>query len=826
MANRIFEALLRAGGVMVVCVVGAGTADAAEQEPVRSVNASRRVGVVSVDGSLDESAWTGAKPTGGFWQREPNEGKPPEYATEFRVLFDDEALYIGVRAHDPDPNRIRGLLTRRDDDSSSDWIYVGVDSYHDRRTSFTFGVNPAGVQRDFLIYDDTAEDTSWDAVWEAAASVDSEGWVAEFRIPYSQLRFSAGDEQVWGLQVARIVQRTSELSFWTPTPSDKQQRVSLFGELDGIRGIKPARRIEVLPYTVAGARVSDVEDGDPLNDTLSPEAGLGLDFKYGITSDLTLSGTVNPDFGQVEADPSEVNLTAQETFFEEKRPFFVEGANIFKFGLSQGDGDEAVEQLFYSRRIGAPPSAEPSGVYSRFDATTNIIGAAKLSGKTKGGWGIGALTALTGQEEARITTELGDEESEVIEPLASYTVLRLRKDFNGGRTNVGLAATGVHRSLADTGLDFLHDRAYSGGLQLDHRSADGVWMSDFRVMGSTVHGDPIAIDETQRASQRYYQRPDADHLDYDPTRTSLSGGGAMGSVWGSFGKHWRAAVGFDSRSPGFEVNDLGFQRNADYAVNWAWGQYRDETAGDVLLRYYVNTNWWSVADWAPELLSWGGNTNGVATLTNYWSFGGGANWNFDRLDTRLLRGGPAVRSNASYNVFANVTSDHRKRVRAGLGANWWQRPAADTWSVNTSASLSVQASSNIEVSAGPFLALRSDDTQYVDQLADIAGDTHYLLARIDQKTLGMTVQLLVDRDGDGMPELSFEPADFNFRELRSTVVLRWEYRPGSTLFLIWSHDRDSVEEQGQFDLGHDLGDLAEVTGEHVFLAKLNYWWGV
>ncbi len=858
--------------------------DRVAADALRRVRAARRAGDIAIDGQLDEAAWFAAGAATGFWQREPHEGQPVEHETEFRVLYDDAALYIGVRAADDEPHKVRGLLTRRDTDSSSDWILVGIDSYHDRRTSFTFALNPAGVQRDFLIYDDVMEDASWNAVWEGACSVDEQGWVAEFRIPYSQLRFASADEQVWGIQVARVVQRTQEVSFWTETPTSKQQRVSLFGEVEGIRDIKPSRRVELLPYTVGGARVADVDPDDPLNNEVSPELGLGVDFQLGVTTNLTLSGTVNPDFGQVEADPSQVNLTANETFFPEKRPFFLEGADIFQFGLSQGDGEDAVEQLFYSRRIGAPPhgGASDDAVYARQDATTNIIGAAKLSGKTSTGWSIGALTAVTSKEVADVELEDGGRDEQIIEPFANYTVLRLKKDFNNGRTNVGGAMTGVHRALDGTGMEVLHDRAYAGGLQLSHRSRNSRWSGDARVVGSSVHGDAVALDETQRSSQHYFQRPDADHLDYDPTRTHMAGFGAMGVISYNGKSHWRGATGFDSRSPGLEVNDLGFQRNADYVVPWVWAQYRDEKSGDVLRRYHLNTNMWTSATWAPERTSTGGNVNGSFTFRNYWGVGGGININGDVLDTRLLRGGPAVKSSLAHGGWFNAWTDSRARVRGNIGGNWWLRSEGDSSNWSGFANASIQARSNLDITVGPFASLRVDDTQFVDEVADMSGAPHYVLARIDQTTVGMTLrldytvspdlslqvyaqpfvaagaytdykeaedpraadyadrfhtfgdgeidevdgELRIDRDGDGVADFAFAPADFNFRQLRSTVVVRWEYRPGSTLFFIWSHDRSSVVEDGAFSLGSDLSELADERGEHVVLFKLNYWLGV
>jgi len=862
----------------LLCLLAGETAEAAG----RQVTAERASHPPTIDGVLGEAAWDTAPVNDHFWQRDPHEGAPPQFRTEFRVLYDDHAVYVGVRAYDPQPAAIRGLLTRRDEDSASDWIAVAIDSYHDRRTAFTFWLNPAGVQRDMMLFDDTMEDWSWDAVWEAASTIDDQGWTVEFRIPYNQLRFPSAPEQHWGMQVGRVVQRTKEQSFWAPIPKARAQLVSLFGELDGIRDVPPSRRIELLPYLLGGGRLAAVETGDPFHDTAEPMGGGGLDFKYGLTSNLTLAGTINPDFGQVEADPSQVNLSAQETFFPEKRPFFLEGADIFRFGLSQGDGDDAVEQLFYTRRIGAPPH-DTGGDYAPYydeDTSTQIYGAAKVSGKTAGGVSVGAMTALTSKEESRLQDDAGEQSTIVIEPLTSYSVLRLRKDANAGRSSVGLIATGVHRRLDGTGLEWLHDRAYAGGLEARHRTADDQWAFDAKLAGSLVHGDPAALIETQTASQRYYQRPDATHIHFDPERTSLAGMAFLGAISRVGGKHWRYATGWDSRSPGFEVNDLGFQRKADYVVNWVWVQWREDSASDRLQRWQMNYNMWNVTDWAPEELGTGGNVNFDATFRNWWGVSFGAAGNHNRRDTQRLRGGPSVRGVDDLNSWTSVWSDPGKRVFGSLGANTWLAPASSSWSVGAHASVTVQARSNLQVSLGPLAEIRSDGLQYVDQAEDGGGDLHYLLARIDQRLLGLTMRLAytasprlslqvyaqpffaagaysdykepsqpqatsyadryhqllgdqirqqddvvyVDRDGDGAADYAVDRPDFSFREVRSNVVLRWEYRPGSTLFLIWSHQRSSDDSDGRFRFGRDLRALADETGEHVVLAKLTYWW--
>ena len=846
--------------------------------PVAS--AARRSGDVVIDGDLDEAAWQQAAVQRGFVQREPHAGRPPMFDTEFRVLYDDGALYVGVRAHDPQPSLIRGLLTRRDVDSSSDWLSLKIDTYHDRRTAFGFSVNPAGVQRDVLHFNDVEQDPSWDAVWESAARIDQQGWVAEIKIPYSQLRFSGAERaHVWGLQVLRRVQRTQELSAWAPWPKEASQEVSLYGTLVGIEDIGPPRRVELLPYLLIGTQLYRSEAGDPLNDSPDLVAGAGVDARIGLGSNFTLAATVNPDFGQVEADPSQVNLGAGEIFFAEKRPFFLEGTDIFRFSLGQGDGDGSVETLFYTRRIGAPPHGSPDADHVDIPDVTTIYSAGKLSGKTANGWSIGLLDAVTGQETASVETA-GVESEPVVEPFTNYAVGRVRKDLRDGGTTLGAAVTAVHRSLDGTDLDELHDQAYTGGLELSHRFWHDQWGADLRLATSWVHGSAEAIDETQRSSVHWFQRPDADHLDYDPTRTSLSGQALLWSVGKNAGGHWRFASGGDGRTPGFEANDIGFQRSSDYYVNWWWAQYREDEPGDVLQQWALNSNLWSVWDTGGVHYNTGGNMNGNVGFLNYWGFGGGGGVNYNLQDRDALRGGPLLRRDPSYVGWFNAWSDTRKPVNGNLNGAGGISPIEHGWNWNLSALVGVQARSNLEVSLGPTVAMQTTDDQYVDEVADTMGEPRYVLARIKQVTTALTVrgsytvsptlsvqlyaqpfvsagrysaykepiapqaddygdryQVLtdytdmdgvrsVDIDGDGAVDYSFDLADFNYRELRSNLVMRWEYRPGSTLFLIWSHGRTSEAPDGRFVLADDLKDLADEPGEHVILAKLNYWFGL
>ena len=838
---------------------------------------------IVVDGVASDEEWKSAPVHSGFWQQQPNEGDAATFRTEFRVLYDANAIYVAVRGFDPQPQLIAKRLTRRDDDSSSDWIYVSFDSYLDRRTAFSFGINAAGVQRDLLKFDDTNADPGWNAVWEGAAKIDGEGWVAEFRIPFSQLRFSGTAEQLWGLQVTRFVQRANEFSMWAPQPRDSGRDVSLFGSLRGLRELGSPRRIELLPYGTIGATRQRTDSADPLNSNGELLSGAGLDFKYGLGSNFTLSGAINPDFGQVEADPSEVNLSANESFFAEKRPFFLEGTDIFSGRLRTAGGGQ--DALFYSRRIGAAPHDTGDGYapFYRDPGGTTILGAGKLSGKTEGGWSFGLLEAVTSEETTTLTDELDSDRSDrVIEPLTNFSVARVKRDFGAGETTIGAVATGVHRALEGTELTWLHRQAYAGGLEASHRFKQGTWSADLKLYGSHVRGDAEAIDETQRGPQRYFQRPDADHLDYDPTRTSLSGFAMSASAGKWNGGNWRFGAGFDTISPSFAVNDLGFQREGDKNLPWMWGQYWDGEPGEYLRTWQLNASLYGLWDHGGTNMTRGMDFNFNLNFTNYWHAFGGGNVADNRFSQTDLRGGPLLARDPTAVIWWGFGSDSRKSVSFQLNSNMFAAPANGSRGGNINPVLNWQAKSNLSFSAGPALAIGRDDNQYVEEVIGSDGETHYVMARIDQIGASMTLRanytlsptvsfqlyaqpfiatgeysnykdvvdpqasdyndryrtftaaettvadssVMLDGDGDGVPDLTVALPDFSFGQLRSTFVTRWEYRPGSSLFLIWNHNRTSFTEEGQFGFSEDARELADEPGEHVFLLKLNYWFGV
>ncbi|HSW28011.1 MAG TPA: DUF5916 domain-containing protein [Longimicrobiales bacterium] len=830
---------------------------------------------IDIDGRAVEGPWLQAPVAAEFTQFEPNEGSPGTERTEARVLYGEDALYVAIRAYESDASAIVGQLTRRDQDSYSDILGVVVDSYFDRRTAFQFAVNPVGVKHDVYHFDDTDEASTWDAVWDVATTRDDEGWTAEFRIPYSQLRFRDAPEQTWGIEFYRTIARRDETSLWAPLSRQESAIVSKFGELRGLQDLKAPRHMEILPYSVARLERAPGESENPFYKRNDGFGTVGADVKYGVTSDLTLDLTINPDFGQVEADPAQVNLTAFETFFPERRPFFLEGSGIFRFGIALGDGDGANESLFYSRRIGRPPqgSVDDDDGYSDADPQTTILGAWKLSGKTSGGWSVGAMHALTSEERARVAPETGARYDEPVEPLSNYGMVRLQKDFRDGRSAVGVIGTAVNRDRGVAADLELRNAAYAGGVDFRHRFAGERYEVSGYVLGSQVQGSADAIGRAQRSAVRYFQRPDAESFTYDPTRTAFSGGSAFLSFGKIGGEHWRFSTGLHTRSPGFEVNDMGYQRDADSFTNWMWVQYQQSVPKGPFRRWSVNLNGWMGHNYDWDLGGLGGNVNGSFQLNNFWSGYGGVNRDLSAYSGRVLRGGPLFKREASTNFWGGFESDSRKIVQLNL--NTWGNVTGESgsWSAGLSPYLRFRPSGRATFSVGSSLNWNHDDHQWVDSFE--GARTDYLFARIEQTTVGLSLraeyaftptlslqvyaepfvsagsyagykrvadpvadryadrfemlsartdgdEVLVDVDGDGTAE-SLDRPDFNVKQFRSNTVLRWEYRPGSVLFCVWSQGRDHSVQDGAFDLGRDVGDLFGAESENVFMIKASYW---
>ncbi|MGH7469763.1 MAG: DUF5916 domain-containing protein [Longimicrobiales bacterium] len=850
-------------------------ADAPRAQAVRTTMPMR------VDGRLDEQAWNSASSVSTFRQIDPDEGQPVSERTEVRILYDDNAIYIGAHLYDRSPVTTR--LGRRDmDRGDADWFAAIFDSYHDHLTAYVFLINPSGVLRDAVRSEENA-DPSWDAVWEGSAQIDGEGWIAEMRIPFSQLRFARADAQTWGVQFERDITRRGEMAVFAFSPKSEPSGIPRYGHLEGMQSITTGKRLEVLPYVVA--RNERIETGaNPFRSDSEGEVSSGVDLKYRVSSNLTLNASINPDFGQVEVDPAVVNLSAYETFFEEKRPFFLEGADIFNFGQGAVGPGSVYRNLFYSRRVGRRPQLGAPTPLSDVPDVSTILGAAKLTGRLGSGWSLGVLEALTQEEQARfrnLTTQ--SNESSTAEPLTNYFVGRLIKQSQNGMSRLGGMVTAVNRDADDARVaQALRANAFTGGIDWSHEWAGRAWRFSGFLAGSNVRGAASAITLTQQSAQRYYQRPDAGHLELDDNASTLSGFAAQAQIYKQSGQHWIGDLGIYAVSPGYEVNDLGFQSRADQLGLNGRIVYRQQQPGRRLRSY----NFWSSFGYNTNFdgLSIGNSIGGGVGVQflNFSSFNINLGTNIGTHDDRLTRGGPLSRTTTSGRLFAFYNSDYRKNTTVSLngGGMRWQ---SGGWYKQVGASLSVKPAPSWNLSVGPNVQGSYDPGQFVirvnDALASATLGARYVFAGIRTTTLSMETRLNVtfspelslqlyaqpfissgdygalkelrrpgeftfnrydqvgsvslqnggesfriDPDGSGpAPTFTAPNNDFNVRSLRGNAVLRWEWRPGSTVFFAWQQMRSGSAPLGDFDFTRDQRALFRAQPDNIFLVKVNYW---
>lgn len=840
--------------------------------------ATRITTVIRIDGLLDESAWSAATPITRFTQLDPNEGAPVSERTEIRILYDDVALYIGAMLYDRSP--VTARVGRRDMTmTASDWLTVIVDSRHDHRTAFGFEVNPAGVRRD-QTRAGGQEDDSWDPVWEVATSVTDSGWIAELRIPFSQLRFSGAPLLTWGLQIERQIARNQEFAVWSFTPRDQPGGIPRFGHLTALRSVAAGKRLEVLPFVMARSEHID-RGANPFRSGSEQTADAGADLKYRVTTSLTLDATVNPDFGQVEVDPSIVNLTAFETFLPERRPFFVEGSEMFRFGQ---DGTNSV---FYSRRIGRRPSLVPQHSVRDVPSATRILGAAKLTGRTTGGWSIGVLDAVTARETARFRTVDGMEGRMTAEPLTNYLVGRARREARTGQTALGGLIGAVNRDLETPELrGALRSAAYSGGVDWFHQWSGRTMTLQGFLGGSHVRGDSTVMAATQRLPYHYFQRPDADHLDYETGRTALSGFAGNVQLGRRVGRLWNYSGTVNTVSPGYEVSDLGFQRRADRIDFQANLNYNESRPRGIARRHGAYVQGLMEHNYGWENVSNRLFTGGWIQFMNYWVTEINANVSLPgTVDDRLTRGGPAAYRPGSAAVNLWLGSDQRRTIVGSFGS--FLRTGGNGHEVSLFPQIALRPAPHWELSVGPAFSRIYDEAQYVRRVRD-ATATHtygdwYVFADVRQNILSVQTRLnytftpnlslqvyaqpfifsaqygprkefaepnsydflvygedvgeIVDgmiyprgRDGGGAAFADIDP-DFNVRELRGNAVLRWEWRPGSTIFVAWQQMRDNscpTQRPGEcaiggFDLGRDTGRLFRTSPDDVLLVKMSWW---
>jgi len=830
----------------------ARSATAAVMAPASAVRAPE---APKIDGKADDAIWQTAPKHGGFRQFQPRVDVDPSFATEFQASFDEKHLYVFVRMFDPHPDSIMRALSRRDQRAPSDQIKLMIDSYDDKRSGYEFAVNPVGVKRDFAMSNDSDEDASWDGVWDVATAIDALGWTAEFRIPLSQMRYSKADSHTFGFGIWRDIERRNERSSWPLYNPRRSGLVSQLGRLEGLSGLSSGRRVEVAPYVVTkneqrllpGTRYER-------NQAFT----LGGDLKVGITPNVTLTATVNPDFGQVEADPAVVNLTAFESFFSERRPFFVEGANNYQFQLNCYIvvDCQTNEGLFYSRRIGRSPVLR--GLYGDASTATAtpIAAAAKLTGRTQRGLSFGLLDA--------VTPRVGGINGQTAEPQANYTVLRAQQDLRGGEAGFSFMGTAVNRALDARTDPYMHSSAYAGGATFRSRFHNREYEFNAQLAGSRVEGSSAAIRRTQTNSVHYFQQP-GDELTVDSNATSLTG--FTGQL--KFGKYGGGKTRFESsvvhQSAGFDVNDLGFLRRADFTDWSTWSALTWREARGVMRWAQLNANHWIRYNTSGTKLDHSVNFNGHLGINR----GLFQNWDFHLGGTianitptwcdRCTRGGPAVRSSSGIFPWGGINSDSRKTVSYGSWFNLGTADEGNSSSFGVNPYMNLRFGTQATVSFGVGYRQNTDDAQWFGNF-NAGGTTHYSFAHLEQTTVSMNTRV----NYTATPDLTFEfyaapfvssgtysdfrelsatpgaakydaryqpytppagsPSAFKFTQLRTNAVVRWEYRPGSTLFVVWQHGRqDAANQNPNQSWARDYGDLFALHPDNTFLVKMAYW---
>jgi hypothetical protein len=836
---------------------------------------------VKVDGRLDEAFWTRASFTSDFTQRDPDPGAPPTERTEVAFVYTESALYVGARMYAEDPSEIRAILSRRDDSGDSERITVDIDGYQNRRTYFSFAVTAAGTRLDWYTGRDEDDfrqrDYSYNPVWEANAVIDSLGWTAELEIPFSQIRFNQGDTFAFGVNINRYIPSKGEDVFWIAVPKDEAGWPSWFGDLEGIQAIHTRRPVELVPYVTTRATMTSsslIDADDPFRQEGELDGRAGADLKMGIGPSLTLDATFNPDFGQVEADPAEVNLSAFPTFFDERRPFFVEGKELLE---SHG--------LFYSRRIGAPPGGDVEADFVDYPRNTTILTAGKLTGRTSGGLSIGALGAVTAEESASTyDVATGEVEKVRVEPATGWAVFSAKQEFGPEASTVALSGTGVRRSLGtQDALRFEMNReAYAGQTDWNIRFDGGTYELRGLAAGSYIGGTAEAIQRVQEFSSHFFQRPDADYVDYDTTRTSLSGYRARLEFARESAVHWLWEVGFEAISPGFDINDVGRLRKADRIEGEAKLQYRETQPGPVFREYRVETE--VKSSWNYGWVRQPGEIELDAnfTLLNFWGFGGELNHQPRAQSDILTRGGPSMGTGSSWLVSGRLNSDRRKLTTFHMMGGYGWSELGD-WAYFIEGRVEFKPAGAFQLNFFPKYWRALESRQYVDTFdggSEATFGSRYVFGYLDRSEVSMQIRLnyaftpdlslemyaepfaasgtyfdygeleatgsrflrtygtdgttIEESEGpaphlitvtDGDDQFTFERGDFQSLSFRSNLVLRWEWKRGSTLFFVWQMDNGSFDSVTGPDPVHpgDAWRSLSQPGQSFIAIKASYW---
>jgi hypothetical protein len=879
--------------------------------PLEVLDSSRKLEDIEIDGQIDEADWETARIFSGFTQREPVEGGPAQQDTEVRVLFGDDAIWIAARMWDTEPGAIDRRLTRRDGHGTFDNFSVHLDPNLDGLTGYRFSVSAANVQSDTYFYNDDEMDGAWNAVWSSATHVDEHGWSVELRIPLSQIRYQASeDPQTWGINFHRLRIASNERSYYSLVSRTRKGIVSQMGRIENVQVYRPARRLEVLPYAVSSLERGPAVEGDPFFDGSAAGSRMGVDISYGLGAAFTLDATINPDFGQVEADPAVINLSAFEVFFPEQRPFFVEDARNFDFGLSGGRNS-----LFYSRRIGRSPQGRtPSDVeFSDVPQNATILGAAKLAGRTSSGLSVGAMTAITGNEFGKGLYASGSQGEFLVEPQTTYGVFSLGQDFNEGTTQIRGLGTVMNRDLpADGSFDWLTANAFDAGVRFEHQWNDRDWALWGFFAGSHVRGSEAAMTRVQRSSTHFLQRPDATRFSVDENATSLSGRDWRLQLDKRNGTHWTGSIWAAEVSDVFEVGDIGFSTNAERLDGGFRVGYREIQPGEYFQDYNFTLssfhNWshealddtWSIDSWHNARTNGNYSLRANAKLTNWWDVRASARYEPQKMSRRDTRGGPMMVGPAKVSWNAHVNTDWRKSVSIGFDYDQSDDRIGRGGRRQIRANFNVRPSDNLSLSFNPSYEVSKSGNQYVTATSMLPYDptfgSRYIFSDLDRNTVSMqtrlnwtfsptlTLELFVqpllssgdyvaykqlsesqtfdfdtfmpgatdeqpagvfcsssicetvsesgttyqnvDFNGDGQADYSFRDRDFNVRSLVGNAVLRWEYRPGSTIFFVWQRNQYGSSQRGDFDFDRDFAGLWSAPSENRFIVKVNYWLGL
>lgn len=826
--------------------------------------ATRTQLVPKIDGKIDDECWQKeGKWDGGFIQQQPHQAKAPSQETEIKVLYDDKYLYFAIIAHDNEPEKMSPLLGPRDDYTVGDIAGVALDSYNDKQTAFEFDLTSAGQKVDLMHMGEYGWDYNWNAVWDGKTSIGDSAWYAEMRIPFTQIRFANKKEHIWGMHIWRYIYRLCEESQWKLVPIDAPAMVYIFGELRGIKDIPYKRNFEVMPY---GSAKYIPESTDNSN------FGFGVDGKIGVTSNFTLDYTFNPDFGQVEADPSELNLTTYETYYDEKRPFFLEGNSILEY--NSGD-----DMLFYSRRVGHAPSYEPycdeeEGERLSMPDNTTIINALKFTGKNKKGLSVGLVNSMTALENATITT--ADEEiKEAVEPFSNYTIGRVKQDFNDGRTVLGGIFTSTIRNNKDENFEFLADNAFVGGLDFEHNWQNRKYFMAAKSFASRINGSDMAIALLQRNSRHYYQREGADHLEYDPTKTSLSGWGGDISGGKRSGK-FRVKGELEWRSAGVDLNDVGYMYQADYIAEDLDLEYKVNKPKGILLDYSFKLSQGHKWSYGGENIWDDMDIYLKARFSNYWRLNFLVDRVFKEIDTRELRGGAALRKDGYNTVRLALQTNAQRDLMLAANANYSRNDDGITENDYYSFVINWHVSNRFLLSATSVFSKEMDNSQYIGY-EKINDKREYVVGLLDRKTFYSTLRaeffispqlslqyygspyvsmgkfsdyrrvaasesknileryeslstqggLLVDESSNVYHNFDEDGNfDFDFKEFRSNFVARWEYKTGSSIYFVWTNNRSLYAEQYNSSVFDSLKGIRKVKSNNAFMIKLSYWFSL